>query len=212
MRLIDADALLDKINVTIFAEDRDENVACTMVEDAPTVEPSGDLISRAKDDIAKYRTWSHTVDNLCQDLINRADAIEALVKYVADGFAESENDFDAYMNIIKDFPSADITSTEECIKCQEVHDKVLANACEKIPRWIPVTERLPEHDMDVLLTYITKGEMGMHCGVETHFHPVKRICIDKVEKDRDDTMNGHRFSKDIIAWMPLPKPYGGDGE
>ena len=41
------------------------------------------------------------------DLIQRQDAIDAMVEYVADGYAESPNDFEGYMGIVKELPSAE---------------------------------------------------------------------------------------------------------
>ena len=41
------------------------------------------------------------------DLIYRQEAINAFVKYVADGYAESPEDFDGYIGIIKTLPSAE---------------------------------------------------------------------------------------------------------
>ena len=40
------------------------------------------------------------------DLISRQAVIDAMVKYVADGYAESPNDFEGYMEIAKELPSA----------------------------------------------------------------------------------------------------------
>ena len=46
--------------------------------------PQGDTIIRAKDDIAKYRTWSQTYDNMCSDFISRQAAIGVIDGIVAD--------------------------------------------------------------------------------------------------------------------------------
>ena len=54
------------------------------------------------------------------DTISRKMAIDAFVKYVADGYAESPNDFEGYMEIVKKLPSAQPethdkrTETHEC--------------------------------------------------------------------------------------------------
>ena len=40
------------------------------------------------------------------DCVSRQAAIDAFVKYVADGYAESPNDFEGYMGIVKKLPSA----------------------------------------------------------------------------------------------------------
>lgn len=51
---------------------------------------------------------------MADDLISRQQAIEAFVKYVADGYAESPNDFEGYIEIVKKLPSAQ----PEIIRCK----------------------------------------------------------------------------------------------
>ena len=86
----------------------------TLEVDTPT-KTSTDLISRAKDDIAKYRTWSHTYDDRCNDLISRADAIDFVTKLIwNDG--ETWNDVqDRIVDGIKALPSADRPSEEKLL-------------------------------------------------------------------------------------------------
>lgn len=66
------------------------------------------------------------------------------------------------------------------------------------PQWIPVSERFPELDEDVLVTDFGGGWATVHddsCGAY------------------EDT--GERFwytSQNVIAWMPLPEPYMEDEE
>ena len=64
-------------------------------------------------------------------------------------------------------------------------------------RWIPVSERLPETDTDVLVT----NGIGTYVG-----------WIDPEDKDwRVDSVIEY-FMKDIVAWMPLPEPYKAESE
>lgn len=67
--------------------------------------------------------------------------------------------------------------------------------CSEFPTgWIPCSERLPSGD-DVVLTYDRWDEMGTCWYEEEYGHwktAEENIIIDRA---------------DIIAWMPLPKPY-----
>ena len=64
-------------------------------------------------------------------------------------------------------------------------------------RWIPVSERLPEHNQICIVTDDTRTgtyEYGFH--KETY------------DEENGWTYLGHK----IIAWMPLPEPWKGDTE
>ena len=68
-------------------------------------------------------------------------------------------------------------------------------------QWIPVTERLPEEEKEVLVT-------GKYGEID--------IALWKYESWTDNVVewegNGYSFIKPI-AWMPLPKPWkGGDSD
>ncbi len=69
--------------------------------------------------------------------------------------------------------------------------------------WIPCSERLPEHDGDVIMTN-TKGQ------VKVGYHSEGRWWFIK----DDGYMTGVNDDANIIiAWMPLPEPYkGGEDE
>lgn len=61
-------------------------------------------------------------------------------------------------------------------------------------KWIPVNERLPEEEIDVLVCN-SNGEIEISAGTYS--------------TEANDFMwytSGWRFGK-VIAWMPLPKPY-----
>lgn len=112
----------------------------------------------------------------------------------------------------------DLIRRQEAI--DELENRVYANRCNtavvselnrsigyilKLPtaqpdeqRWIPVTERLPEEETDVLVCN-ANGEIQISSG--SYSTEMKDYFIWYT--------TGWRFGK-VIAWMPLPKPYKKD--
>lgn len=66
-----------------------------------------------------------------------------------------------------------------------------------VSRWIPVSERLPASDDDVLVT----NGIGMYIG-----------WIDPTDKCWRVDSASEYFMTDIIAWIPLPEPYKAESE
>jgi hypothetical protein len=69
---------------------------------------------------------------------------------------------------------------------------------EPEPHWIPCSERLPEEKKEVLIS--ADGELYI---AEYEIYHGKGYWSEVVE---------YRNVTDVDAWMPLPKPYGGDKE
>lgn len=65
--------------------------------------------------------------------------------------------------------------------------------------WIPVSERLPEKNKDVIATVKYSGFMGMYG------RWLKTAFIDDYGE-----WNGECIGGEVIAWMPLPEPYKED--
>lgn len=72
---------------------------------------------------------------------------------------------------------------------------------ENQPRWIPVSERLPEDNTLVLVTVkVGNREPKVRSGsyyMDGYFHI-----------DNGDCWNSR--DKELLAWLPLPEPYKGD--
>ena len=89
-------------------------------------------------------------------------------------------------------------------------------------RWIPVSERLPEEDTEVLITYCYKEGEGdtSHTYVDITTYGDMYFGGNFVH----DRVNGNRVKHwrepfeyftsnyDVIAWMPLPEPYKAESE
>ena len=96
--------------------------------------------------------------------------------------------------------------------CKLVLASAGAVAVANKPRWIPVTERLPEYERNVLVTVYFHGVRDYKYGENAHLTPSYYVEVaqrydDEWHSDSDEykiAKNRH----EVIAWMPLPEPYG----
>lgn len=78
---------------------------------------------------------------------------------------------------------------------------------QKLGEWIPVSERMPEYNVDVIVCN-DDGKIHVAFRQDSIFINEWRIKYCCYDYDIwDDNENGK-----VIAWMPLPEPYRGDIE
>ena len=135
------------------------------------------------------------------DLIAREDAIMALrleypmmplFKALREEWAIKTEGFRKAEEVIMRLPSVDAPTTMAGVTdaIREAEYRGYMKAVEERPKgeWIPCSERLPSEETSVLVTF-GYGEIGID------LHTVGWA------------NNGWVWYDDVIAWMPLPKPY-----
>lgn len=119
---------------------------------------------------------------------------------------------------------------EQCNKVCTILDNVLANrpterdslivAVRKAFRalaklhWIPVTERLPEEETDVLVTVHFLGlkrthRNGWNAYIKESFYVEVASHINGEWSSASDEYKIAKDRHKVVAWMPLPEPYKG---
>lgn len=84
------------------------------------------------------------------------------------------------------------------------------------PQWIPVTERMPEENKEVLITYRYKEGEGdtSHSDIDITTYGTMYFGGRKIEGVKHWRAPFEYFESnyEVIAWMPLPTPYKGGEE
>lgn len=89
-------------------------------------------------------------------------------------------------------------------------------ALEQEPHWIPCSERLPEEDKEVLISYRYKEGEGdtSHAGIDITTYGQMYFGGNKVGNHKHWRAPFEYFESnyEVIAWMPLPEPYKVESE
>ena len=80
----------------------------------------------------------------------------------------------------------------------------LEKTTQEEPRWIPVTERLPKNDEDVLVCYPQGGMEVVYYHIDDTYYPTQYADLNETGwfNKEDDALYF-----EPIAWIPLPEPY-----
>lgn len=81
-------------------------------------------------------------------------------------------------------------------------------------KWIPVSERLPDERKDCIVTFKDGYVDTMYYAPDLYKVDEFDFCTKKGKAGwyNCDSEWGYYSREDIIAWMPLPKPYNAESE
>lgn len=116
---------------------------------------------------------------------------------------------------VRTLPTSD--DGENWIRTEEVRQSLLTMpSAQPEQRWIPVSERLPEEDTEVLISYRYKEGEGdtSHVDIDITTYGQMYFGGNKVGNNKHWRAPFEYFysNYEVIAWMPLPVPYKGEGE
>ncbi len=140
--------------------------------------------------------------NTCQSRESHRMAIKALEQEPCEDCISRKHIQDKYKTC------ADMLHEDAAIVMEWVNDAPLVIPAEKVGRWVPVSERLPEVGSEVLVCFDFKGNRSVYISNfygDGEFHGLD---------DEYLTSEGRKYRK-AVAWMSLPEPYtaeGGDNE
>lgn len=124
-------------------------------------------------------------------LIDADDLENVVLQLNTKGQMITRNDYKMLENILFEFPTIDA-----------------------VPRWIPCEERLPNDDEDVLISYCHKEGEGntSHVYIDITSYGQMYFGGNRVGDYKHWRAPFEYFESnyEVIAWMPLPEPYGAE--
>lgn len=143
------------------------------------------------------------------------DAIDAVAEGLKRTFVEYR---DVAEKMLNKLPSAQPTDAEvqkmqdlEQAEIQKAYELGKLDVMEEMPHWIPCSERLPEEDTEVLISYCYKEGEGDTDHVNIDITSYGTTCFGGREihtlKEWRQPFDYFHANYEVIAWMPLPTPY-----
>ena len=131
------------------------------------------------------------------DLISRQAAIEALKKYEE---LESNNFTDT-----SPISMMTVATIANCIE-----EIVNLPSAEPERKWIPVTERLPEEETDVLVSVHFEGFKGKTVDLPPSDYVEIASHVEGVWSSLSDEYKVAWKKHHVVAWMETPEPWRGE--
>ena len=165
------------------------------------------------------------------DLIKREDAIKVISDRICDNkwvcecainslpTAEPQGELISKKDVVKAVTNYIWHLPNECYKNFNSYndiEEVVTDAVKQLPstndNWIPVSERLPSKDGQYLVFY--EGTIiGSLIEIMWYGEPLMpNVDVSGKHFYRSDSEWGDIIYDDVIAWMPLPKPYREENE
>lgn len=142
--------------------------------------------------------------------------------YSCEYYASAEEEKEAMLLAIAALEQQEKAYDEWCTDCKEYDkerhccprfSKVIRGAVDEVKQqgWIPCSERLPEEDTEVLISYRYKEGEGDTDHVNIDITSYGTTCFGGREihtlKEWRQPFDYFHANYEVIAWMPLPTPY-----
>lgn len=154
--------------------------------------------------IVFHKDWSSDEKEAFEDVINEEPSVELERKTGC----LTEDEIKAiriHMNAFKE-RLCNQHRWKEAEEYQQIVDKLDVMLPQSEQRWIPCSERLPEDGERVLATHL--GGINPDRQVIEHIYENGEFILGwDMDMNIDSPTFGQRYMGNIIAWMPLPKPY-----